>query len=125
MTTANQALSAYKASQKLNQNPRDVLSAVHDELYRAIASAKDAHEKNALDKMCLYLSHSVRILTVLATTLNFSAVGKDGARLRKFYMELLNLINRRPHGNSISDSHQSALDLLRPLCREFHKNNQE
>ncbi|MGH1559732.1 hypothetical protein ACRAWD_22680 [Caulobacter segnis] len=47
----NSALQACKASQKLNQNPRDVLANVHAELYRAIVSAKDAHEQKRLDVM--------------------------------------------------------------------------
>lgn len=123
MTTANQAASAYKASQQLNQHPRDILSAVHEELYRAIVSAKSAHEQNALDQMCGHLARCVRILTVLATTLNFSAVGRDGTRLRKFYMDLLNLLNRGGRGNSMSETYQSALDMLRPLCREFRKSS--
>ena len=125
MTTANQAASAYKASQQLNQHPRDILSAVHEELYRAIVSAKAAHEQNALDQMCDHVARGVRILTVLATTLNFSAVGRDGTRLRKFYMELLNLLNRGSRGNSVAEAHQSALDLLRPLCRELRKSSSE
>jgi flagellin-specific chaperone FliS len=123
MTTANQAASAYKASQQLNQHPRDILSAVHEELYRAIVSAKAAHEQNALDQMCGHLARGVRILTVLATTLNFSAVGRDGNRLRKFYMDLLNLLNRGGRGNSVSETYQSALDMLRPLCRELRKSS--
>jgi flagellin-specific chaperone FliS len=125
MTTANQAASAYKASQQLNQHPRDILSAVHEELYREIVSAKAAHEQNALDQMCDHVARGVRILTVLATTLNFSAVGRDGTMLRNFYIELLNLLNRTPRVNSVPETYQSALDLLRPMCRELRKLPQE
>lgn len=119
MTTANQAASAYRASQHLNQHPRDILSAVHEELYRAIVSAKAAHEQNALDQMCNHLGRGVRILTVLATTLNFSAVGRDGTQLRQFYITLLNQLNRVSRAGSVSDGYQSCLDLLRPMCREL------
>lgn len=119
MTTANQAASAYRASQHLNQHPRDILSAVHEELYRAIVSAKAAHEQNALDQMCNHLGRGVRILTVLATTLNFSAVGRDGTMLRQFYLTLLNQLNRVSRAGSVSDGYQSCLDLLRPMCREL------
>lgn len=116
---SNQAIQAYKASKQLNQNPRDVLTAVHEELYRAIASAKYAHEQNKLDQMCVHLAKSVQILTVLATTLNFSAVGGDGARLREYYLGLLNLLSRNERGANRSLSHQRALDMLQPLCKEF------
>lgn len=119
MTTANQAASAYRASQHLNQHPRDILSSVHEELYRAIVSAKSAHEQNALDQMCNHLGRGVRILTVLATTLNFSAVGRDGTQLRQFYMTLLNQLNRVSRAGSVSGGYQSCLDLLRPMCREL------
>jgi flagellin-specific chaperone FliS len=118
---SNQAIQAYKASQQLNQNPRDVLTAVHEELYRSISSAKYAHEQNALDQMCAHLAKSVRILTVLATTLNFSAVGGDGERLRQYYLRLLNLLNRNEKIAKRASSYQQAIDMLQPLCREFRK----
>jgi flagellin-specific chaperone FliS len=118
---SNQAILAYKASKQLNQNPRDVLTAVHEELYRAISSAKYAHEQNALDQMCAHLAKAVRILTVLATTLNFSAVGGDGARLREYYLRLLRVLNRNEKGPKRSLSYQQALDMLHPLCQEFRK----
>lgn len=118
---SHQAIQAYKASKQLNQNPRDVLIAVHEELYRAISSAKYAHEQNKLDQMCAHLAKAVQILTVLATTLNFSAVGGDGARLRQYYLGLLNLLNRNETGAKRVVSHQRALNLLQPLCKEFRK----
>lgn len=118
---SNQAIQAYRASKQLNQNPRDVLTAVHEELYRAISSAKYAHEQNKLDQMCTHLAKSVQILTVLATTLNFSAVGGDGALLRQYYLRLLNLLNRNESGPKKSVSYQKAIDLLHPLCQEFRK----
>jgi len=116
---STQAIQAYRASQQLNQNPRDILTAVHEELYRAISSAKYAHEQKTLDQMCAHVSRAVQILTVLATTLNFSAVGGDGARLKKYYQRLLRLVNRPENGQNRSGSYQSAMNLLQPLCREF------
>ncbi|WP_366519314.1 flagellar protein FliS [uncultured Caulobacter sp.] len=116
---SNQAIRAYKASKQLNQNPRDVLTAVHEELYRAISSAKYAHEQNTLDHMCVHLGKAVQILTVLATTLNFSAVGGDGERLQRYYLRLLNLLNRNEKGSNRSLAYQQAIDLLQPLCHEF------
>lgn len=116
---STQAIQAYKASQQLNQNPRDILTAVHEELYRAIASANYAHEQKALDQMCGHVARAVRILTVLATTLNFSAVGGDGTRLKQYYQRLLRLVNGTENGQNKSASYQSAMNLLQPLCREF------
>ena len=121
MTTANRAASAYRASQHLNQHPRDILSAVHEELYRAIVSAKTAHEQNALDQMCNHLGRGVRIITVLATTLNFSAVGRDGAVLRNFYIGILNQLNRITRSSSVSETYLSVLGLILPMCRELRK----
>ncbi|PIC01499.1 flagellar protein FliS [Caulobacter sp. X] len=118
---SNQAIQAYRASKQLNENPRDVLTAVHEELYSAIASVKYAYEQNKLDQMCERLAKAVQILTVLATTLNFSAVGGDGAHLQRYYLRLLNLLNRNEKGLNRSVSYQEAMDLLRPLCQEFRK----
>lgn len=123
--TMNSALRAYKASQQLNQNPRDILANVHAELYRAIVSAKYAHEQKKLDVMCEHVARSVRILTVLVSTLNFSAVGRDGATLRAFYQRLLNLMNGGDRGGNASKSYESAIQLLQPLCKEFRKASQE
>lgn len=126
MTATNaQALQAYRASRQLNQNPRDVLTAVHEELYRAVASARYAHEQKKLDEMCANVIRAVRILTVLVTTLNFSAVGRDGAALQNFYQRLLNLMNGRDRAKNTSEAYQSALELLRPLCQEFRKQTQD
>lgn len=122
--TMNSALRAYKASQQLNQNPRDILADVHAELYRAIVSAKDAHEQKKLDVMCEHVARSVRILTVLVATLNFSAVGRDGTTLRAFYQRLLNLMNGGDRGGNVPNSYESAIQLLQPLCKEFHKTPQ-
>lgn len=119
--TINNAMRAYKASQQLNQNPRDILANVHAELYRAIVSAKDAHEQKRLDVMCEHVARSVRILTVLVATLNFSAVGRDGAMLRAFYQRLLNLMNGGDRGGNAPQSYESAIKLIQPLCKEFHK----
>lgn len=122
--TMNSATRAYKASQRLNQNPRDILANVHTELYRAIVSAKDAHEQKRLDVMCEHVARSVRILTVLVATLNFSAVGRDGALLRAFYQRLLNIMNGGERDSNASKSYETASQLLQPLCRELHKSEQ-
>ena len=119
--TVNSALQAYKASQQLNQNPRDILANVHAELYRSIVSAKDAHEQKKLDVMCDHIVRSVRILTVLVTTLNFSAVGGDGAALKSFYQRLLKLVNCSDRGGNAAKSYEAAINLLQPLCKEFRK----
>ena len=118
---SNQAIQAYKASKHLNQNPRDVLTAVHEELYRAISSAKYADEQNKLDHMCVHLEKAVQILTVLVTTLNFSVAGGDGAQLKQYYLRLLGLLNRNEKGAKRSATYQQFLDLLQPLCQEFRK----
>lgn len=117
--TMNSALQAYKASQQLNQNPRDILANVHSELYRAIASAKAAHEQKKLDAMCDHIVRSVRILTALVTTLNFSAVGRDGEMLKSFYQRLLKLVNCSDRDGNAAKSYDAAVKLLHPLCKEF------
>jgi len=122
--TMNSAIQAYKASRQLNQNPRDILANVHSDLYRAIVSAKAAHEQKALDVMCEHVARSVRILTVLVATLNFSAVGRDGAMLRAFYQRLLNIMNGGDRGGNRPQNYETAIQLLQPLCKEFHKAEQ-
>jgi flagellin-specific chaperone FliS len=122
MTTANaplntRALGAYAAARDLNQNPRDVLAAVHEELYRAIASAKSAHEAGALDQMCRHAARATQILMVLSTSLDFSAAGADGAMLRRFYRSLLEMLTEASRRSIMSPSYQKSLDLLRPFCK--------
>lgn len=122
MTTANaplntKALGAYAAARSLNQNPRDVLAAVHEELHRAIASAKTAHEAKALDKMCRHAARATQILMVLSTSLDFSAAGPDGAMLRRFYRSLLKALTEATRRSTVSPSYQKSLDLLQPLCK--------
>jgi flagellin-specific chaperone FliS len=119
--TMNSGIQAYKASRQLNQNPRDVLANVHSELYRAIVSAKAAHEQKSLDVMCEHVARSVRILTVLVSTLNFSAVGGDGAMLRAFYQRLLNIMNGGDRGGNGSRNYEMAIRLIQPLCKELHR----
>jgi flagellin-specific chaperone FliS len=118
MTTTNaRALGAYAAARNLNQNPRDVLAAVHDELYRAIASAKSAHEARALDQMCRHAARATQILMVLSTSLDFSAAGPDGAMLRSFYRSLLEMLTEAARRSTMSPSYQKSLDLLQPFCK--------
>jgi len=119
VTTTNQALSAYAASSRLTANPRDVLASVHEELYRAIASAKFAHEQGRLDQMCRHAMRATQILTALSTTLDFSAAGKDGATLRKFYQYVLDGLLRASRSKDVSSVYQIVLDLLRPFCKEL------
>jgi flagellin-specific chaperone FliS len=122
MTTTNaplntRAYGAYAAARSLNQNPRDVLAAVHEELYRAIASAKSAHEAKALDQMCRHAARATQILMVLSTSLDFSAAGPDGAMLRRFYRSLLETLTEATRRSSMSPSYQKSLDLLQPFCK--------
>lgn len=118
MTTTNaRALGAYAAARNLNQNPRDVLAAVHEELYRAIASAKSAHETRALDQMCRHAARAAQILMVLSTSLDFSAAGPDGAMLRGFYRSLLETLTEAARRSTVSPSYQKSLDLLQPFCK--------
>ncbi len=118
MTTANaRALGAYAAARNLNQNPRDVLAAVHEELHRAIASAKSAHEAGALDQMCRHAARATQILMVLSTSLDFSAAGQDGAMLRRFYRSLLETLTEASRRRSMSPLYQKMLDLLQPFCK--------
>jgi flagellin-specific chaperone FliS len=118
MTTANaKAFGAYAAARNLNQNPRDVLAAVHEELYRAIASAKSAHEANALDQMCRHAARATQILMVLSTSLDFAAAGPDGATLRRFYRFLLDELTRASRRSNISSSYQKSLDLIQFFCK--------
>lgn len=111
------AYGAYAAARSLNQNPRDVLAAVHEELYRAIASAKSAHEAKALDQMCRHAARATQILMVLSTSLDFSAAGPDGAMLRRFYRSLLETLTEATRRSSMSPSYQKSLDFLQPLCK--------
>lgn len=118
MTTTNaRALGAYAAARSLNQNPRDVLAAVHEELYRAIASAKSAHEAKALDQMCRHAARATQILMVLSTSLDFSAAGPDGAMLRGFYRSLLGTLTEATRRSTMSPSYQKSLDLLQPFYK--------
>lgn len=120
MTTTNaRALGAYAAARNLNQNPRDVLAAVHEELYRAIASAKSAHENRALDQMCRHAARATQILMVLSTSLDFSAAGPDGAMLRGFYRSLLETLTEAARRSTVSPSYQKSLDLLQPFCKSL------
>jgi flagellin-specific chaperone FliS len=121
--TMNNAIQAYKASRQFNQNPRDILANVHSDLYRAIVSAKAAQEQKRLDIMCDHVAHSVRILTVLVATLNFSAVGRDGATLRAFYQRLLSVMNGGDSAGNGARNYDTAAQMLRPLCNEFHRSN--
>lgn len=117
MTTNARAFGAYAAAGRLNQSPREVLAAVHEELYRAIASAKSAHEAQALDRMCRHAARATQILMVLSTSLDFSAAGQDGARLRSFYRFLLETLTEASRGRTMSPLYQKSLDLLQPFCK--------
>ena len=118
MTTTNaRAFGAYAAAGRLNQSPRDVLAAVHEELYRAIASAKSAHEAKALDQMCRHAARATQILMVLSTSLDFAAAGPDGATLRQFYRFLLDELTRASRRSNISSSYQKSLDLIQSFCK--------
>jgi flagellin-specific chaperone FliS len=118
MTTTNaRALGAYAAARNLNQSPREVLAAVHEELYRAIASAKFAHEAKALDQMCRHAARATQILMVLSTSLDFSAAGQDGAMLRRFYRSLLETLTEASRCSTMSPLYQKSLDLLQPFCK--------
>jgi flagellin-specific chaperone FliS len=120
MTTTNsQAFSAYAASSRLTASPRDVLASVHEELYRAIGSAKFAHEQGRLDQMCRHAMRATQILTVLSTSLDFSAAGPDGKTLRSFYQYVLDSMVRASRRKDVSNSYQILLDLLRPFCKEL------
>lgn len=111
------AMGAYAAARDLNQNPRDVLAAVHEELYRAIASAKSAHEAGTLDQMCRHAARATQILMVLSTSLDFSAAGPDGAKLRRFYRSLLETLTEASRRSIMSPAYQKTLDLLQPFCK--------
>jgi flagellin-specific chaperone FliS len=113
----SKALGAYAAARNLNQSPRDVLAAVHEELYRAIASAKTAHEAKALDQMCRHAARATQILMVLSTSLDFSAAGPDGAMLRSFYRSLLETLTEASRRSTMSSLYQKSLDLLQPFCK--------
>jgi flagellin-specific chaperone FliS len=118
MTTTNaKAFGAYAAARNLNQNPRDVLAAVHEALYGAIASAKSAHEAGALDQMCRHAARATQILMVLSTSLDFSAAGPDGAMLRRFYRSLLETLTEASRRSIMSPAYQKSLDLLQPFCK--------
>lgn len=118
MTTANaRAFGAYAAAGRLNQSPREVLAAVHEELYRAIASAKGAHEAGALDQMCRHAARATQILMVLSTSLDFKAAGPDGPMLRRFYLSLLETLTEASRRRGVSSSYQRALELLQPFCK--------
>lgn len=117
MTANPKAFGAYAAAQNLNQSPRDVLAAVHEELYRVIASAKSAHEARSLDQMCRHAARATQILMVLSTSLDFSAAGPDGAMLRSFYRFLLEMLTEASRGSIVSPLYQKSLDLLRPFCK--------
>lgn len=123
MTTTNRApldakaFGAYAAAGRLSQSPRDVLAAVHEDLYRAIASAKSAHEAGALDQMCRHAARATQILMVLSTSLDFSAAGPDGAMLRRFYRSLLETLTEASRRSIMSPAYQKSLDLLQPFCK--------
>lgn len=120
MTTTNaRAFGAYTAASRLNQSPRDVLAAVHEELYRVIASAKTAHEAGALDQMCRHAARATQILMVLSTSLDFAAAGPDGAILRRFYLFLLKALTDASRRSSMSPSYQKTLELLQPFCKSL------
>lgn len=121
MTAAanSQALGAYAAAGRLQQSPRDVLAAVHEELYRVIASAKFAHERRALDQMCRHAARATQILMVLSTSLDFAAAGPDGATLRSFYRFLLDELTYAARNRDVSSSYQKSLDLLQPFCKDL------
>jgi flagellin-specific chaperone FliS len=114
-----QASSAYRTTQQLSQHPRDVLAAVHDELYRALAAAKAAYEAGRLDQMCRHVERSGQILNALMATLDFTAAGADGSRLRGFYHHLLSENNRVLRSGDVSGTFQSLLNLLQPFCSEL------
>jgi flagellin-specific chaperone FliS len=113
------AYSAYRATQNLSQNPRDVLAAVHEELYRAMAAAKAAYEGGRLDQMCRHTDRCAQILQALRATLDFSMAGADGSRLRRFYYHVLSENNRVLRSGDVSGTFQSLLDLLQPFCSEL------
>ena len=123
MTTTNArashqaAMGAYAAAGRLNQSPRDVLAAVHEALYGAIASAKSAHEAGALDQLCRHAARATQILRVLSTSLDFSAAGPDGAMLRRFYRSLLEMLTEASRRSIMSPAYQKSLDLLQPFCK--------
>ena len=117
--TNSRALGAYAAAGRLNQSPRDVLAAVHEELHRAIASAKTAHEAGALDQMCRHAARATQILMVLSTSLDFAAAGPDGAMLRRFYLSLLEALTDASRRRSMSSSYQKSLELLQPFCKSL------
>jgi flagellin-specific chaperone FliS len=120
MTIANsRALGAYAAAGRLSLSARDVLSAVHDELYRAITSAKSAHEAGVLDQMCRDVARATQILVVLSTNLDFQAAGPDGAMLRRFYVFLLETLTDASRRRTASPSYQKALELLHPFCKSL------
>lgn len=115
------AASAYRASAQLNSNPIDVLVAVHDEIHHRLAAAKIAYEQGRLDQMCRHTDAVRRILVSLDAVLDFAAAGEGGASLRNFYRRLHRAINRFLTASNVSESMQSVIDTLHPMCVELRK----
>ncbi|WP_374569816.1 flagellar protein FliS [Phenylobacterium sp.] len=115
------AASAYRASAQLNTNPIDVLVAVHDELHRRLTAAKIAYEQGALDQMCRHTEAARLILLTLESVLDFAAAGEGGQTLRRFYRRLHRAINRILTTTNVSESVQSVIDTLHPMCVELRK----
>jgi flagellin-specific chaperone FliS len=114
---------AYRASAQLNSNPVDVLLAVHNEMHRRLTAAKIAYEQGALDQMCRHAESCRLILVSLDSVLDFAAAGEGGPPLRRFYRQLHRRINRLLFTTNVSESLQSVLDTLRPMCIELRKRN--
>ena len=115
------AASAYRSSAMLNTNPVDVLVAVHDELLNRLKSAKFAYEQGRLDQMCRNTDAARRILASLDSVLDFAAAGEGGSALRLFYRRLHRAINRCLNASNVSESLQSVIDTLHPMCTELRK----
>ncbi len=118
---AARAMSAYRASQRLDQSPAAILAAVHEDLVRSLEQAKFAYESKALDQMCRHAGRCSQILQALVTVLRFPDAGVNGARLQQFYRQIQRDVTRFLIDENVTKKLDSAVITLREMCREFRK----
>ncbi len=115
------ALAAYGAGRRLNQNPADVLLLVHEELARELWSAKGAYEQKRLDQMCRHTERCAQILFTLRQALEAGAQGAQKAGLLSFYDSLSSTLMRLLNSQSVSETLQQTIQVLRGICSELNK----
>ena len=105
----------------LDHSPASLLAAVHEELYRSVASADSAYARRALDEMCRHIERATTILHGLRATLDFPSAGPTGRDLDEHYMRLLGLLNRCQHFSDVGKVFQTVMSEVRSMCVAFRK----